>query len=151
MKGVILMKRQRKTILATALIVAVLFMGIAIGAVGSEEDPLVSLSYIESVLMPYIDQVAGGGDEGFAVVELNAGMSLVAHGGSEIILRSGEGVISIPKSASGGFTDVTEGIDIANGDAVKANHLLICPRSDGRKIKANTKVYLMIRGTYEIN
>ncbi len=145
-----MMKGQKKTVLITALAITVLFMGIAIGAAGSDEDPLISLSYIENVLMPYIDEVAGGTEQGFAVVEIEAGQSLVAHAGSEIILRSGEGMISIPKSASGGFTDVTKGADITNGDMAEANHLLICPRSDGRGIKAKTKVYLMIRGSYEI-
>lgn len=142
------MKGQKKTILITALTVTVLFMGIAIGAAGTDDDPLISLSYIENVLMPYIDEATGSA--GFTVVELNAGQSLVAKAGSEIILRSGEGMVSIPKNASGGFTDVTKGADISNGDMAEANHLLICPRSDGRKIKANTKVYLMIRGSYEI-
>jgi hypothetical protein len=100
--------------------------------------------------MPYIDEATGSEDPGFVVVELEAGHSLVAYSGSEIILRSGEGLISIPKNASGGFTDVTKGADISNGDMAEANHLLICPRSDGRKIKANTKVYLMVRGNYEV-
>ena len=144
------MKGQKKTVLITALAVMVLFMGIAIGAAGTDEDPLISLSYIENVLMPYIDEATGSEDPGFVVVELEAGHSLVAYSGSEIILRSGEGLISIPKNASGGFTDVTKGADISNGDMAEANHLLICPRSDGRKIKANTKVYLMVRGSYEV-
>ena len=144
------MKGQKKTVLITAIVVTVLFMGIAIGAAGSEDDPLISLSYIENVLMPYIDEVATPSEQGFTVVELNEGQSLVAHAGSEIILRSGEGKIFIPKSASGGFTDVTKGADVSNGDLAEANHLLICPRSDGRSIKANSKVYLMVRGSYEI-
>ena len=144
------MKGQKKTVLITALAVTVLFMGIAIGAAGTDEDPLISLSYIENVLMPYIDEATSSEDPGFVVVELEAGHSLVAYSGSEIILRSGEGLISIPKNASGGFTDVTKGADISNGDMAEANHLLICPRSDGRKIKANTKVYLMVRGNYEV-
>ena len=144
------MKGQKKTVLITALAVIVLFMGIAIGAAGTDEDPLISLSYIENVLMPYIDEATSSEDPGFVVVELEAGRSLVAYSGSEIILRSGEGLISIPKNASGGFTDVTKGADISNGDMAEANHLLICPRSDGRKIKANTKVYLMVRGSYEV-
>ena len=137
-----------KKIIMAVLILAAIF-AVGSGAVGNEDDPLISLSYIENVLMPYIDEVAGSQD-GFAVVELEAGKSIECMAGSEIILRSGEGVILIPKSASGGFTDVTAGCDVVNGDVAEANHLLICPRSDGRKIKANSKVYLMIRGGYEI-
>ena len=145
------MKGQKKKILAiTLVLMAFVAVGIK-GTVGSEDDPLISLSYIQNVLMPYIDEVAAGGaSQEFTVVELNDGQKLIAHGGSEIILRSGTAVISIPKGASGGFTDVTAGADVVNGDKAEANHLLICPRSDGRKLKANSKVYLMVRGSWEI-
>lgn len=143
------MKRQKKNILVLTLILVLLF-GIGIkGTVGSEDDPLISLSYIENVLMPYIDEAVSG-NQGFVVVEVEKGDSIEFFSGAEIILRSGDGVISIPKNASGGFTDVTAGVDVVNGDDAEANHLLICPRSDGRKIKAKSKLYIMVRGSYEI-
>lgn len=143
------MKGQKKKIFAITAVMMLLFMVIAKGTVGSEDDPLISLSYVENIIMPYIDEMAGGND-GFTVVEVEKGDSIEFFAGAEIILRSGDGVISIPKSAGGGFTDVTCGADKVSGEKAEANHLLICPRSDGRKIKANTKLYLMVRGSYEI-
>ena len=141
---------NKKKILLITVLAVFLLATVINGAVGSEDDPLISLSYIQNVLMPYIDEATGGEDPGFIVVELSSGQSLVAHSGSEIILRSGDGAAVIPKSAAGGFTDVTAGRDVVNGEKILQNHLLICPRSDGRKIKASSKVYLMVRGSYEI-
>ena len=143
------MKKQMKKVLITALVLVLLGATAIKGAVGSADDPLISLSYIQNVVMPYIDQVAGSGG-GYKVVELKAGQSLVAHAGCEIILRSGDGVVVIPLGANGGLTDITAGRDSINGEKVLQNHLYVCPRSDGRKIKAASTVYLMVRGSHEI-
>ncbi len=146
------MKLKKKNVIIGALILTLLFGVSTFGNIGSEDDPLISLSYIESVVMPYIDQaVEDASASEFMVVELKKGESLVAKAGSEIILRSGDAFVSIPSSAAGGFTDVTKGGDIGNGDKIEANHLLICPRSDGRKIEAKSGAFFMIRGAYEID
>ncbi len=146
------MKLKKKNVIIGALALTLLFGISAVGNIGSEDDPLISLSYIESVVMPYIDQaVEGAASSEFTVVELKKGESLIAKSGSEIILRSGDAVVSIPKTAAGGFTDVTKGADIGNGDMLEANHLLICPRSDGRKIDAKSGAFFMVRGAYEID
>ena len=146
------MKLKKKNVIIGALALTLLF-GMSVGGnIGSEDDPLISLSYIENVIMPYIDQaVEGASASEFVVVELKKGESLEAKSGSEIILRSGDAVVSIPKSAAGGFTDVTGAKDVSNGDKVEANHLLICPRSDGRKIEAKSGAFFMVRGAYEID
>lgn len=146
------MRLKKKNIITGVLIITAL-LGIGVsGTVGSEDDPLISLSYIQNVVMPYIDQaVEGASSSEFIVVELKKGESLAGKSGCEIILRSGEAVVFIPASAAGGFTDVTKGADIANGDKVEANHLLICPRSDGRKIEAKSGAFFMVRGAYEID
>lgn len=143
------MKGQKKKIIAITLMLMLLFTAVVKGTVGSEDDPLISLSYVEDVLKPYVDETIKESAT-FVVVEVSKGDSIEFFAGTEIILRSGDGIISIPKNASGGFTDVTAGVDLASGDEAESNHLLICPRSDGRKIKAKSKLYLMVRGSYEI-
>lgn len=145
------MKIQKKNIIIGALLATLLLATVVNGAVGSDDDPLISLSYIENVVMPYIDQAMGNTGGGYKVVELKKGQSLVADASCEIILRSGDCAVVIPSSAGGGFTDITAGRDSVNGEKVIANHLYICPRSDGRKMKASSStVYFMVRGSYDI-
>lgn len=142
---------KRKKIFWTAAALTLGLSAVCSGAVGSDDDPLISLSYITNVVMPYIDEaVSNTGTAEFEVVEVPTGKSITAGGGAELILRSGKGVVSLDKSASGGFTDVTDGKDITSGEIAEANHHLICPRSDGRSIKAESKLYIMVKGAYEI-
>lgn len=46
---------KRKRAAVTALMLTMLF-GFATGAAGTDDDPLISLSYITNVVMPYIDE-----------------------------------------------------------------------------------------------
>lgn len=118
---------------------------------GTEEDPLISKSYIESILKPelkaYIDTQA---QQGFTVVNVDAGKTVVGDAGAEMILRMGQAVII--GSDRGGLADVTQGIDLADGTQVPPNHMLIVPLGDGRgvKIDKTTDAILMIKGSYTI-
>lgn len=142
--------KKRKRIFLTAAALTLAFSAAASGAVGSDDDPLISLSYITNVVMPYIDRAVSSSGGEFTVVEVPAGKSITAGAGAELILRSGDGVISLYSGASGGFADVTSGRDTLSGEKAEVNHHLICPRSDGRSIKANSKLYVMVKGAYEI-
>ncbi len=104
-------------------------------APGSYEDPLVSQSYLEQYVA-------------LMVVELAAGQAMEGFGGTEIIVRSGQA--RAVGSSNGGVCDVTAGKDLANGERVSLNHLLIVPRTDGRGIRAEGKVWVMVRGPYTI-
>ncbi len=140
-----------KKIFYITMAIMLLFAIYAKGNVGTDSDPLISLSYITNVVMPYIDNaVASSSSDGFEVVEIKKGGVITFGSGTEFILRSGEGIVSLDASASGGFTDVTSGLDITNGDALSTNHLMICARDDGRKVKTNSLVYMMVRGDYTI-
>lgn len=144
-------KNKREKIFAAVILLSLAFCVVSNGAVGTDDDPLISLSYITNVVMPYIDNaVSSASASGFSVVEVPDGKSLSAGEGTELILRSGEGTVLLSKSASGGFTDVTDGRDVGDGEKVSSNHHLICPRSDGRSIKAKGTVYMMVKGVYEI-
>ena len=76
-----------------------------------------------------------------------AGSTLIAYGGTEIILRSGRAVAI---ADSDGLVDVTAGVDIRNGTSIPTNHLLLVPRTDGRGMYFVTEGWLMIKGSYEI-
>lgn len=124
-------------------VLAALLLGFLLGgavlaegsAPGSEVDPLVAKSYVDKFLQ-------------LEVVNLRSGQSLLAEGGTEIILRGGRAVVIA--SPLGGLCDVTQGRDLSAGEVIPANHLLIVPRDDGRGVKAETDTILMVRGGYRV-
>lgn len=106
---------------------------------GTQEDPLITKSYVESVLYPQMK---------FKVVEVPAGKSVICSAGTEMILRMG--TCNIIGTQKGGVSDVTMGYDLANGTNVQGNHLLIVPLDDGRGVKTSTDCLIMIKGSYTI-
>ncbi len=102
---------------------------------GSEQDPLVTKSYVDEQTL-------------FRVVTMYPGQRLVADAGAEIIVRAGKATAVV--SQLGGLADVTAGRDVGQGEVVDLNHLLVIPRSDGRGLVAVTEVILMVRGRYRI-
>ncbi len=87
-------------------------------------------------------------DEGFKVVEVEAGKKLYAGAGAEIIVRAGTATGLVGEF--GGLANVTSGKDVESGAEVPLNSLLISARNDYRGIEATTKVWIMIRGSYTI-
>jgi uncharacterized protein YlxW (UPF0749 family) len=159
-------------ILALAFLTVFLLFG-SVNAVspepGSPEDPVVSKSYVDNqvylltqeinALKEEISQLRasldayGGSVGGFKVLTLTAGQTLVAGGGTEIILRSG--AATAISGELGGLADVTSGLgtahDLKTGQNVPQNHLLIVSRDDGRGIKATSEtVYVLVKGPYTI-
>lgn len=102
---------------------------------GSEQDPLVSKSYVDDYVQ-------------LRVVTLAAGQQLIGDGGTEIILRGGK--TTAIGTAAGGLSDLTGGKDLVTGVTVPPNHLLLVPRSDGRGVKAVTDAILLVRGPHSI-
>ena len=116
---------------------------------GTDSDPLISKSYIDSVVMPYIDNsIAVVSQSVLEIVYLDAGQTLTCKGGTELILRSGSATAIV--SDAGGLCDVTAGVDLAQGSAISANHMLLVPRSDGRGAYAKSDCIFMVRGAYSI-
>lgn len=106
---------------------------------GTQEDPLITKSYIESVVYPAMK---------FKVVDVPAGKSVIFSAGTEAILRMG--TCNIIGTQKGGISDVTMGYDLPDGTIVQGNHLLIAPLDDGRGVRTSTDSILMIKGSYEI-
>ena len=145
------MKKKWMVVIGTVLTFAMATAIVLAANPGTEADPLVRKSYIESVLKPeiyaYIDQQA---NRGFTVVDVKAGKSVIGDAGTEMILRMGQATVI--GSSRGGLADVTQGTDLADAAAVPANHMLIVPLGDGRGVKINktTDAILMIKGSYKI-
>lgn len=122
---------------------------------GSEDDPLIAKSYLDTMLPAMLSQYATRADlqalsaaPVFEVVNIPSGSIVTAEGGTEMILRAGSAVAIT--SEMGGISDVTAGVDIGTGTPIPKNHLLIVPRSDGRGFLAESDVVVIIRGPYQV-
>jgi len=117
-------------------------------AAGSADDPLITLSYLNSVLA-----FAGNSGSGsYIVLELSRGQRVRAKNDSiEIILRPGGAASVISQYAALGVADLTSGTELLDGEDLPINHLVLIPRADGRAIIVTSdKAFVMARGDYEI-
>ncbi len=126
---------------------------------GGSDDPLITKSYIENHVMPavreYVEEKIAGISSGtaaanasFEVVEADAGKQIICSKGAELILRMGSATVIATEK--GGLADTTAGYDLSNGIPMPSNHLLIVPVDDGRGIKAETDVIVLIKGGYMV-
>ncbi len=153
-------------------IIGLLFIGftgkVVFSEPGSQRDPLISKSYVDSKIdevKKYLDdsivevrkelaiqKPINKEDSGFSnelsIVELKKGQYLIGYSGTEIILRSGRAAAI--GSELGGISDITAGKDLDTNESVQKNHLLIIPRSDGRGVYSQTSTFFMVRGDYKI-
>lgn len=145
----------------------------AIGAAGSDTDPIVTKSYVEkriaeleskmnsnsssnvdqklASLQTQMEALAlnnGGGDQGFVLVQVKAGSKLVLSESAMLILRAGSAKTII--GPGGGLADLTIGTDLVDGQAIIGNHLILVPRNDGRGVKVTGDSWMMIKGSYTI-
>lgn len=122
------------------VITGVLILGIAIASgadtiPGSENDPVVTKSYVDSKVS-------------YIPLKLEEGQKLIGDEGTEIILRSGEAT-AIDNGANG-VSDITGGKDLMTGNKIEPNHLMLIPRNDGRGIRVSTEAWVLIRGNYTV-
>lgn len=134
---------------------------------GTTEDPIVSQSYVDAKVAALTGEInalkqqlsSGGGQQpGQPVQEgakfevigpLQPGKQIIAGESTEVVVRAG-GAVAIA-SDKGGVTDLIAGADIATGQNVPLNHLLLIPRNDGRGLTVTkAETWVMIRGSYTI-
>ncbi len=149
-------KTKSGKILVSLLCVIALCIPALASDPGSLDDPLVTLSYVNDVLLPqvksYVDTTIsasnGEGGADYSVVNVSKGQMILGGKSCHMIMRMGTG--TIVATEKGGVADVTVGIDLANGTAAPSNHLLIIPVDDGRGIKMTSDGILMISGKYSV-
>ena len=137
------MKKHFFTGLITGLLIVAICTAAVLANTGSEEDPLISKSYLDTVFLNTVKT-----EMSFSVVSLKAGQQIVGDAGCEMILRMGKATIF--STEKGGISDVTIGGDHPHGSEMPANHLLIIPVGDGRGITAETDVLVMVKGKYAV-
>lgn len=161
--------------LAVALTAGVLAMSVY-AAYDSGVDPIISLSYLQKYKTEEIDpeissmqeqirllqeqlQAYADGQgttvsssmEEYEVKEVHAGDRIYASMATDIMLRAGGAVAIVPATAGGDIADYTDGSEIADGEAIPVNHMLLIARGDGRGILITTDVaYIMVRGSVTI-
>lgn len=147
------MKKNKLFIVFLLLIIIIQIIS-GISAAAGDDDPVVTLSYIEKKFAgfkEYVDSKVSNGSNSspkFEVVNVKAGTKVIFTEKSvEFILRSGQG--SAIGSENGGLADLTEGYDLKSGKKVELNHLMLVPRNDGRGVLAETDIWIMIKGKYE--
>jgi hypothetical protein len=83
----------------------------------------------------------------FTSINPQAGQTLILENGTEAVLRSGAATVV---AGPNGLLDMTAGRDAANGEAVRRNHLLIAPRTDGRGMHFSASSWVMVRGGFTL-
>ena len=165
---------KKKTIavacgIAVVLLVAGFFAGYAMAPAsaasnyGSQDDPLVTLSYLTGQLTPSLMsqfntslnsavsqlesemQSGGGVTTTYCVVTLSAGQTLTGKAGTEVLLRTGSAAVQ------GGvaLADTTGANTLSSGAALTVNHLCMFT-DDGGAIQASSAVTLLARGSYTV-
>ena len=150
---------KEKTLKIIIAVLAVLLVaGVAAYAAtnyGSQEDPLITKSYLDEVVKPQLEKelqtkLDNVGSEllrsapgEFARVELKAGQTLSCAVGAQLLPVSGS------VSAVGALTDTTAGAAAADGAALSANHLYMVTESGG--VKAAAAAVVLVSGTYRID
>jgi hypothetical protein len=163
------MKKNRWFLRLVVLLVisAALNMTVAFAVeVGSSDDPLVTLSYLNDTFLDTIlqkvdqkiaarnsqlgGQVSGGTGTAatFTVVTLSNGQTLKGDIGCEVMLRVGSAVCV--SASSPGLIDETSAGTLNNSGALAQNHLYMMT-IEGRGVKATAATTkLLVRGTYTI-
>ena len=136
--------KKRVWILA-ALLVLLLAVAALAATPGSEEDPLISKSYLEGTFAQWVQSVVDAKPTPvFEVQSFKKGQTVTFTAGTELILRMGKA--TVVATDKGGLADVTEGVDLQNGSAFPSNHQLVVPVGDGRGLKAEEDVLVMDKG-----
>ena len=133
----------------------------AFGAAGSQDDPLVSKSYVDDKINQILEIVNGGSvsvdtsgivapstGTSYTPVYASVGQIVLGGEGTEMILRAGKANIYI--EGVDGLVDTTTGKNLVTGDVATPNHLMIVPRDDGRGVKVTEAAWFLIKGDYTI-
>lgn len=100
---------------------------------------------------PGLPPLASGAADAVEIVTVKPGQQLLGKSGAEFIVRSGKAVVV--SEGTNGVADLTDGVDLTNGQAAPTNHLLSFPR-DGRGITVldgnKYSLTVMVRGGYTL-
>lgn len=123
---------------------------------GSVTDPIVTKSYVDEKITEALQgkvpvQTPADVQSTSTVVKLVAGQEIIGDSGTQLIVRSGKAFVRSDEPVNG-IADVTDGIDLKQGQPIPNNHLIIIPRK-GRGIYVESTytqpVFVTVNGPYE--
>ena len=163
-------------VLAAALVLSVAALAVnAAASAGSEDDPLVTLSYINDVFLPYVTDLfrkdleeketnlrealeervsalesagLGGGGTKYVVETLEKGQTLICQRGAELMLRIGRATVKA--GSTPGLVDTATTGNLNDGEELAVNHLYMVTIND-HGIRAEETVKILVRGEYTIS
>lgn len=163
-------------VLAAALVLSVAALAVnAAASAGSEDDPLVTLSYINDVFLPYVTDLfrkdleeketnlretleervsalenagLGGGGTRYVVETLEKGQTLICQRGAELMLRIGRATVKA--GSTPGLVDTATTGNLNDGEELAVNHLYMVTIND-HGIRAEEMVKILVRGEYTIS
>ena len=126
--------------------------------VSSLEQKMASVqSSVSSILESLADEDNKPMSAAYSIVHMKYGEKLFSKKHSfEIILRTGEAQVISPFTFENGseyvqgIADVTSGKDVADGESIERNHMLVVPSGgDGRGLLVTSEeAYILVRGEY---
>lgn len=172
-------KKIKNLLIVCALLISACVTAVAVHAYDGTSDPVISLSYlkqyIQTMVNPQINTLQEKIDaleaelemlrteapsdnpsedtlEQYTVLHVMQGTVVNASAACDIMLRAGDAVAVVPESAQGNLSDYTIGTEIADGEEIPLNHMILIARGDGRGVRVvSGEAYIMIRGAYTID
>ena len=134
---------------------------------GSQEDPLITKSYLDEVIQPELERIlrselekaAPGGTAAenqttatgtFELVTLSVGQQLVGTVGTELLLRSGSAQSYAYDRADVALVDTTSAASILNGAVLAANHLYMVSIAGNGITASSNNTRVLVCGEYSV-
>ncbi len=168
------MKKFLRSILIAVMIAAAAY--IAVSAAGGADDPLITLSYLNSVLLPALKEdqqkqvqelnaaaleelrkeiaasgiTVSGGSTSYLALEMHEGETIIGYGGAiEVLLRRGDFRAVDPIGDM--LANLTKGSEAGDASELTLQNLYLVPRADGRGVKCvSGSGWVMVRGGYQV-
>ena len=165
-------RKRRMIVLACALSMAVVCAGAAWAASGGQDDPLITVSYLEQSALPSVvaqveelktqleSQIpqyrqdlegldgSGSGSASYTLVTLSSGQTMYLNVGGEVLLRIGSVTVTAPDSPA--LVDMSTGGTLSSGSALQTNHLYMATIADRTLTPTTGTVKLLVRGSYSV-
>ena len=141
--------RAKAIIIGLAILLAVgAFSVYAATNYGSQEDPLITKSYLDGVVSAVGDIRSGVGD--FVLLTLSNGQTVTGNVGTELILRFGSAGAYAYDSADTALVDTTSGAAVTGGTALAENHLYMVTIDGNGFTAAGDNTRVLISGAYTV-